>query len=70
MSTDQFDPEQVVRIRMTCAVPKGANATVWSDLMPRRIAEVDVAGGPYHLSLEHAGGLLVLSAAIVPWKGN
>lgn len=91
MSTDQFDPVQVVRIRMKCIVacphvplhriaerlivhvpPLSCEmpSIVWSDRMSRRIAEADVAGGPYHLSLEHAGGLVVLSAAIVPWRFN
>ena len=67
MSTDQFDPEQVVRVRMKCA---GVDHPVWSDKLLRRLAEVDVALGPDHLAFEHAGGLLVQSAAIVPWRFN
>lgn len=74
MSTDQFDAGQVVRIRMSVEyvnlLGEHTEAVVWSDRMPRRIAEADVAGGSYHLSLEHGGGSRVLSAAIVPWRFN
>jgi hypothetical protein len=68
MSTDQWDPAQVVRIRMRCVhAITGVDHPVWSDRLPRRLAETDIALGPEHLALEHAGGLLVLSAAIVIW---
>jgi hypothetical protein len=71
VSTDQFDPEQVVRIRMTVVyvnlLGESERVVVWSDRLARRFAEVDVALGPYHLSLEHAAGHLVEGAAIVPW---
>ena len=61
MSTDQFDAEQIVRIRLVVEI------VVWSDRMPRRIAEVDVAGGPEHLAFEHGDGNKVVAAKIVPW---
>ena len=64
MSTDQYDAEQVVRIRMRI---RGGDIVTWSRRLPRRIAEVDVALGPDHLSLEHAKGEPVHSAAIVRW---
>jgi hypothetical protein len=62
MSTDQYDAAQVVRIRM-----KTPNGEVWSRRQPRHVAERDVAGGPVHLSIEHAQGEPVTRAAIVRW---
>lgn len=77
--------EAPVRIRMTvlgvpephlhCADPlQRAHAPkpefLWSDRMPRRIAEADMAGGPVHLAIEHGDGRRVMSAAIVPWRFN
>ena len=64
MSTDQFDPEQVVRIRLRVA---GAEEPKWSGRMRRAEAEMDVHLGRSHLEMEHAEGVEVESAAIVPW---
>jgi len=71
MSTDQFDPEQIVRIRMKIVyvnlLGEKSTQTTWSEPMPRRLAETDVALGSVHLAIEHGAGHLVESAAIVPW---
>jgi hypothetical protein len=64
MSTDQFDPEQVVRIRMKV---EDKEHYFWSERLERRLAEIDVALGPEHLAIEHTQGLQVLAAVIVPW---
>ena len=66
MSSDQWDPEQVVRIRMILA----DGLEVWSRRLPRHIAEKDVALGPTQLSVRYAKGHRVASAAIVIWTHN
>ena len=65
MSTDQFDPEQLVRIRMTV---EGEPKPIYSARISRWLAEIDVAGGPVHLTIEHGDGRRVLSAKIEPWR--
>jgi len=65
MSTDQFDAEQVVRIRMRV---EGEVLAVWSEKLPRKIAEVDVALGAEHLAVEHGDGRRVTSVLIIPWS--
>jgi hypothetical protein len=67
VSSDQFDPAQVVRIRMKV---RDADKPVWSPKMARRLAEIDVALGAEHLAIEHADGRRVLSACIAPWTFN
>jgi hypothetical protein len=71
MSTDQFDPDQVVRIKMSVVyvdmLGGKSIVTVHSGRLARRLAEMDVALGPEHLSYEHAAGCEVRGATIVPW---
>ena len=66
MSTDQWDAEQVVRIRMK----HRDDAESWSRRLARREAERDVSYGSTHLAIEHAKGREVISAKIVPWTFN
>lgn len=66
MSSDQWDPEQIVRIRMILT----DGPEVWSRRLTRRIAEEDVALGPTQLSVRYAKGRQVASAAIVIWTHN
>mgnify|MGYP001232298350 CR=1 FL=1 len=65
MATEQFDAQEVVRIRMQ--TPEGER---WSRRLPRYVAERHVAMGPDQLAIEHTKGLLVKSAAIVRWTYN
>ena len=66
MSSDQWDAEQVVRIRMILA----DGLEVWSRRLKRHEAERDVALGSSWLSWHHAKGHRVASAAIVIWTHN
>ncbi len=65
MATEQYDAQEIVRIRMQ--TPEGER---WSRRLPRYVAERDVAGGPDQLAVEHSKGALVKSAAIVRWTFN
>ena len=65
MSTDQYDASQTVRIKLQ--TPEGE---VWSRRLTRHTAEVHVALGALHLSIEYARGLPVVRAAIVNWTFN
>ena len=64
MSSDQWDAQEIVRIRLRHA-EEGAES--WSRRLHRHEAERDVAMGSDHLSLAHAKGRPVVSAAIVAW---
>jgi hypothetical protein len=66
MSSDQWDPEQVVRIRMILA----DGLEVWSSRLKRHEAERCVALGSAWLSVHQAQGYQVASAAIVIWTHN
>ena len=63
MSSDQWDAQEIVRIRLRHA----ESPESWSRRLPRHEAERDVAMGSDHLSLAHAKGRPVVSAAIVAW---
>jgi len=62
MSSDQWDPAQVVRVRMR--FESGAEA--WSRRLPRAEAEKDLAAASW-LACPMWKGKRVVSAAIVPW---
>lgn len=64
MSSDQWDAQEIVRIRMR-HIEKGDES--WSRRLLRQEAERHVAMGADHLAVTHAKGRPVVSAAIVPW---
>ena len=75
MSSDQWDPNQAVRIRMTTAGAPCLGADhakcshVWSSRMTRKEAELEMASALW-LAGPTWGGMAVASAAIVIWTGN
>ncbi len=66
MSSDQWDPAQVVRIRMVLADGREQ----WSRRLSRLDAELHVAAGSTWLAIIHGRGSEVRSAAIVVWTFN
>jgi len=65
MSTDQFNPEEVVRIRYLLENKEHK----WSDPVPRKIAEAELSSGSW-LSFPNWEGEPVVSAAIVKYTFN
>ncbi len=65
MSSDQWDPEQMVRVRLR--LEDGSEA--WSGRLLRWQAERQLASAPW-LALPTWNGRRVVSAAIVIWAGS
>jgi hypothetical protein len=63
MSSDQFDPDETVRVRFKFA----DGSSLLSERMPRRAAELLLASEGWIVDPVWEGQP-VLSAAIIPWK--